>query len=89
MTSFSIDIAEVKAMTSTSANMNSAAALDATSHERSQLFTLIMEVVSVCARAQAAARHYEELKHLSDEALAQRGLMRADVPRAAFDKLSK
>jgi hypothetical protein len=52
-----------------------------------RLVEYIQEVLVAWARARIAARHYEELQSLSDPALAQRGLKRADLPRAAFDKL--
>jgi hypothetical protein len=46
------------------------------------------EILSICSRAQAAAHHYEQLKPLSDEDLAAKGIERADLPRAAFRKLT-
>jgi hypothetical protein len=46
------------------------------------------EIWTICSRAQAAAHHYEVLKPLSDQELAARGLTRADLPRAAFRKLT-
>lgn len=54
----------------------------------SHLMGRVADILAVCARARAAAQHYEELKALSDQALEQRGLKRADLPRAAFDKLA-
>jgi hypothetical protein len=48
----------------------------------------LKEVLSICARARAAAHHYEELKPLSGADLAEKGLTRADVPRAAFRNLT-
>ena len=53
------------------------------------LLRSVLEVLRVCSRAQAAAQHYEELKPLSDVALTDKGLKRADLPRAAFDKLNE
>jgi hypothetical protein len=47
------------------------------------------EVLRVCSRAGAAAHHYEDLARLSDAELAARGLKRADLPKAALDKLDK
>jgi hypothetical protein len=47
------------------------------------------EMLSICSRAQAAAQHYEELKPMSGADLAERGLARADVPRAVFRKLTE
>jgi hypothetical protein len=48
----------------------------------------LKEVLSICARARTAAHHYEELKPLSGADLAEKGLTRDDVPRAAFRKLT-
>jgi hypothetical protein len=53
------------------------------------LFHRILEVLHICSRATAAAHQYEQLKPLSNEALAARGLKRDDLPRAAFDKLTE
>jgi hypothetical protein len=53
------------------------------------LIDRVMEVVAICSRACAAAHYYEEHKAMSDAALAERGLERADLPRAAFDKLTE
>jgi hypothetical protein len=49
----------------------------------------IREVLGICSRASAAAHLYEELSTLSDEALADRGLTRADLPAAAFEELTE
>jgi uncharacterized protein YjiS (DUF1127 family) len=46
------------------------------------------DVLSVCVRSQAASHQFEELNRLSDDALAARGLRRADLPRAAFRALT-
>jgi hypothetical protein len=56
---------------------------------RPSLFDRVAEVLAICSRACAAAHFYEEHKALSDAALAERGLSRADLPRAAFDKLTE
>lgn len=48
----------------------------------------LREVLSICARARDAAQHYEELKPQSDANLAEKGLTRADLPRAAYRKLT-
>jgi hypothetical protein len=53
------------------------------------LIDRVMEVVAICSRACAAAHYYEEHRAMSDAALAERGLERADLPRAAFDKLTE
>ncbi len=52
------------------------------------LIERVMEVVEICSRARAAAHDYEEHKAMSDAALAEKGLTRADLPRTAFDKLT-
>jgi hypothetical protein len=46
------------------------------------------EIWAICTRAQAAAHHYEAHRSLSDQALAARGLIRTDLPRAAFRELT-
>ena len=46
------------------------------------------EIWTICSRAKAAAHHYEAHKPLSDQALAARGLIRTDLPRAAFRELT-
>ena len=48
----------------------------------------VVEVLAICSRACAAAHYYEAHTAMSDAALAARGLKRADLPRAAFDKLT-
>ena len=49
----------------------------------------IKEILAIFSRAMDAAHTYEELKPMSDAALAERGLTRADLPRAAFRKLTQ
>jgi hypothetical protein len=46
------------------------------------------EIFRIHARAWAAAQEYEALKRLSDADLAERGLKRVDLPRAAFHLLT-
>jgi hypothetical protein len=53
-----------------------------------RLFRRIKETLGICSRAAEAAHHYEALRPLSDAALAQRGLTRAELPRSAFEKLT-
>jgi hypothetical protein len=48
----------------------------------------LREVLAICARARVAAHQYEELKPLSEADLAEKGLTRSDLPRAAFRKLT-
>ena len=48
----------------------------------------LREILSILSRAKAAAHHYEDLKHQSGTDLAAKGLARADLPRAAFHKLT-
>ena len=76
-------------MTPGSPSIQAAPVAGAATGERTGLFSLLGEVIAICARAQAAAHVYEELKPLSDQALAARGLTRADLARAAFMKLSE
>jgi hypothetical protein len=47
------------------------------------------EILSILSQALSAAHHYEELSRKCDAALAERGLKRADLPRAAFKELTK
>jgi hypothetical protein len=66
-------------------------AIDRRSGERADKPGLIEragEILAICSRATAAAHTYEELKAMSDQELAKRGLKRADLPRAAFDALT-
>jgi hypothetical protein len=53
------------------------------------LIDRVMDVWAICARAYAVAHDYEEHRAMSDAALAEKGLTRADLPRAAFDKLTE
>lgn len=48
----------------------------------------IRDVLGACSRAADAAHYYERLRSLSDEALADMGLRREDIPRATLGKLS-
>lgn len=60
----------------------------ATAFKQSTAVAQLYELWAICSRAQAAAHHYEAHKPLSGQALAARGLTRADLPRAAFRKLA-
>jgi hypothetical protein len=51
------------------------------------LLARIREMLAICSRATAAAHHYETLKAMSDQELAARGHRRAELPRAAFERL--
>ena len=53
------------------------------------LIDRVREVWAICSQACAAAHFYEEHKAMSDAALAERGLERADLPRATFDRLAE
>jgi len=53
------------------------------------LIDRIGEVLAICSHACAAAHFYEEHKAMSDAALAEKGLARADLPRATFEKLTE
>jgi hypothetical protein len=57
-------------------------------HSERSVLQRLKEVLFICARARTAAHHYEELKPLSEADLAEKGLTRADVPRAVFRKLT-
>jgi len=48
----------------------------------------IWDILQACSQAADAAHYYEQLRPLSDEALADRGLTREDIPRAVLRKLS-
>lgn len=53
---------------------------------RNALQTLA-DILAIYRKACTAAEHYHELKSLSDQALAEKGLARQDLPRVAFNKL--
>jgi hypothetical protein len=53
------------------------------------VFQLLRDLLKVCRRSWAAADHYEELKSMSDPALAEKGIERKDLARVAFDRLSR
>jgi hypothetical protein len=53
----------------------------------SDYVAIVREVLAIGARAQQAARYYEELKPLTAQALAHRGVKRSDLPKAVFHKL--
>jgi hypothetical protein len=45
-------------------------------------------VLSIFNRARVTAGYYEELKSRSEADLAEKGMTRGDLPRAAFRKLT-
>ena len=49
----------------------------------------IRDVFLIMARARAAEQLYAELGRQCDTALAEKGLKRADLPRAAYDALTR
>jgi hypothetical protein len=49
----------------------------------------LREVLSIFTRARIAANYYEELKPQSEADLAEKGLTRADLPRATYRKLTE
>jgi hypothetical protein len=53
------------------------------------LLQSLSEVLAVLSQALTASHHYEELRRKCDAALAQRGLNRADLPRAAYRELTQ
>ena len=50
---------------------------------------MLHDLLAVCRQSLAAADHYEELKSMSDAALAEKGLTRQDLARVAFDRLTE
>lgn len=50
------------------------------------LVARVREVLRICDRAGSAAHRYEQQRAQSDEALAEEGLKRSDLPRKAFDE---
>lgn len=53
------------------------------------LLGAIRDVLLIMARARAATQLYDELSRKCDTALAEKGLKRADLPRAAYDALTR
>ena len=52
------------------------------------LLQALKDTVHIMLRALAAAHHYETLRIASDQTLAELGLTRNDVPRAAYRMLT-
>jgi hypothetical protein len=50
--------------------------------------SVLGEVLSIFNRARVTAGYYEELKSRSEADLAEKGMTRGDLPRAAFRKLT-
>jgi hypothetical protein len=53
------------------------------------LLDRLSEIWSIPSQAYSAAHLYEELSHKCDSALAEQGLKRSDVPRAAYYELTR
>ena len=53
------------------------------------LFGTIRDIFLIMARARAAAQLYDDLRRRCDAELGHHGLERADLPRAAFDELTR
>jgi hypothetical protein len=53
------------------------------------LLDRLSEIWSILLQAHSAAHLYEELRSKCDSALAEQGLKRSDVPRAAYHELTK
>jgi hypothetical protein len=53
------------------------------------LLRAIRDVFLIMARARAAAQLYAELSRKCDTDLADRGLKRSDLPRAAYNELTR
>ena len=49
----------------------------------------IRDIILIVAQAHAAAELYDDLRHRTDADLADRGLKRANLPRVAFNELTK
>lgn len=58
-------------------------------HGAPRLIDGIKEILGIFTRAADAAHYYEKLRPMSDEALADRGLTRADLPRAVLRRLTE
>ena len=56
---------------------------------KTSVLRAIQDVFLVMARARAAAQLYAELSRKCDRELAAQGYKRADIPRAAYDELTK
>jgi uncharacterized protein YjiS (DUF1127 family) len=54
-----------------------------------RVLQFLSDIAATGRQAWAAADHYEDLKSMSDRALADIGLERKDIPRAAFDRLTR
>jgi|RhiMethySRZTD1v2_1073278.scaffolds.fasta_scaffold264168_4 hypothetical protein len=54
-----------------------------------RLLDRLSEIWSILSQAYSAAHLYEELSRKCDSALAEQGLKRSDVPRAAYHELTK
>ena len=54
-----------------------------------RVLQIVSDIAATCRQAWAAADHYEDLRSMSDRALADIGLERKDLPRAAFDRLTR
>jgi hypothetical protein len=78
-------------MTAIIAMQESIGAVDRRSERASKagLVERAREILTICSRANDAAHTYEKLKAMSDHELAKRGLKRADLARAAFDRLTE
>ena len=63
--------------------------LERPTRHAARLLDLLSEIWSILSQAHAAAHLYEELSRKCDSALAEQGLKRSDVPRAAYHELTK
>jgi hypothetical protein len=59
------------------------------SQRRVIFLELFSEVLSIMSRASSTAHYYETLRVSSDQRLAEMGLKRSELPRAAFIALTK
>jgi hypothetical protein len=56
---------------------------------KTSVLRAILDIFFVMARAGAAAQLYAELSRKCDRELAAQGYKRADIPRAAYNELTK
>ena len=61
----------------------------ASRHAGTRVLSLLREILAILTRARFAASYYEELKPQSEADLAEKGLTKADLPRATFRKLTE
>ncbi len=63
--------------------------LERPTRQAALLLERLSEIWSILSQAHSAAHLYEELSRKCDNTLAEQGLKRSDVPRAAYHELTK